>query len=76
MENLLLSNAPGAELVKEGLLPAKTINFGLAMDLGKPVRLFTESYLTEEQYRKFLAVMDTHRDPRPVIATDPPLDRV
>ena len=54
--NLVLDKA-GKELIAMGLLPPHTLSYDIVCELNKATILRTETYLTDEEYRKFLDVM-------------------
>ena len=47
----------GKELIAMGLLPPHTLSYDIVCELNKATILRTETYLTDEEYRKFLDVM-------------------
>lgn len=47
----------GKKLIKMGLLPPHTLSYDIVCELNKATILRTETYLTDEEYRKFLDVM-------------------
>ena len=64
--NYVLDKA-GNSLIAKGLLPRSTVKYGLISDVGKPIKLVTESYLTDDEYAVFLAEMTLHSDPKGVM---------
>ena len=54
--NLVIDKA-GKELIAMGLLPPHTLSYDIVCELNKATILRTETYLTDEEYRKFLDVM-------------------
>lgn len=46
----------GKELIEMGLLPPHTLSYELVCELNKATILRVETYLTDEEYKKFLEV--------------------
>jgi hypothetical protein len=53
----LMLDKAGKELIAMGLLPPHTLSYDIVCELNKATILRTETYLTDEEYRKFLDVM-------------------
>lgn len=66
MEKLAVGTRAGALLIGKGLLPPRTVRYRLIVDVEKPITLVTESLLTGEQYREFLAACSADIDEREV----------
>ena len=56
----------GKELMAMGLLPPHTLSYALVCELNKATILRTETYLTDEEYKKFLDVMVENWKPEKV----------
>jgi hypothetical protein len=60
MEDVL--DKAGKELIAMGLLPPHTLSYDLVCELNKATLLRTETYLTDEEYKRFLDVMVANRN--------------
>lgn len=62
----VLHQKSSKKLVDLGLLPAHATSFALVSEVNRPVKLRTEFFVSDEQYRQILAVMSEEIDARPV----------
>jgi hypothetical protein len=62
----LVFDKAGKKLIEMGLLPSRTIAYAVVSKVNEAVRLTTETYLTDKEYRKFLCVMAENRKPAKV----------
>ena len=53
----------GKELIAMGLLPPHTLSYAIVCELNKATILRTETYLIDEEYKKFLDVVVENRKP-------------
>jgi hypothetical protein len=60
--NLVLDKA-GKKLIAMGLLPPHTLSYDIVCELNKATILRTETYLTDDEYKRFLEVMVENRNP-------------